>query len=56
MADSQIESFGKIGILVNNVPINIPHWVADVTEDVLDREMKTNLKGLFPAVRAKGRS
>ncbi len=46
---------GAIDILVNNAGIDIPGSFLDVTEEVWDRVINTNLKGYFLFAQAVGR-
>ena len=47
MVEKVIEEFGRIDILVNNAGINHPTPILDLTEDIWDLILDTNLKGLF---------
>jgi gluconate 5-dehydrogenase len=43
---------GRIDILVNNAGVEVPRASADVTEEIWDRIVDTNLKGAFFCARA----
>ncbi|MBW2148044.1 MAG: glucose 1-dehydrogenase [Deltaproteobacteria bacterium] len=55
MVEESVNAFGRIDILVNNAGVNIPQRAVDVTEDVWDTIMDTNLKGLFFCAQAVGK-
>jgi len=55
MVEGSVKAFGHIDILVNNAGVNIPQWAVDVTEEVWDKIMATNLKGLFFCAKAVGK-
>ncbi len=50
-----LEWFGRIDILVNNAGVNTPQAALDVTEQIWDRILDTNLKGVFFMSQAVGR-
>lgn len=61
MAESVVEAFGGLHILINNAGILYPTAVADMPEDEWDRVIEVNLKGTFlcaqavlPAMKASG--
>ncbi|MFQ6078808.1 MAG: SDR family NAD(P)-dependent oxidoreductase, partial [Thermodesulfobacteriota bacterium] len=47
LRDKTLEAFGRIDILVNNAGINVPSPFENLAEEVWDRVMNTNLKGVF---------
>ncbi len=47
LVDETVRAFGKIDILVNNAGLTLPANLADVTEEVWDNLIDTNLKGAF---------
>ena len=55
MVAKVIKQFGRIDILVNNAGINIAKNALDVTEEVWDRILDVNLKGVFFCSQAVGR-
>ncbi|MHC4580811.1 MAG: sorbitol-6-phosphate dehydrogenase subunit [Planctomycetota bacterium] len=61
MIQSALDAFGKVDILVNNAGINIPRLLVDpagkeeLTEDVWDRVVSINQKGLFLCTQAAAR-
>lgn len=52
MIDFTVKKFNKIDILVNNVGINKPAFILDVTEEIWDLTMKVNLKSMFLCSKA----
>jgi len=50
-----IDQFGVIDILVNNAGVDIPHTFLELSEDVWDKVINTNLKGYFLFAQAVGR-
>ncbi|MBA7537399.1 3-oxoacyl-[acyl-carrier-protein] reductase FabG [subsurface metagenome] len=52
MVERVIDEFGKIDILVNNAGINYPTPILDLTEDIWDMILDTNLKGTFLCTQA----
>ena len=55
MAQKVIDEFGRIDILVNNAGTNRPTPVLDLTEDIWNLIVDTNLKGLFFCTQAVAR-
>jgi len=49
------DTHGRIDVLVNNAGTNVQQDILDVTEDVWDLVMDTNLKGAFFCAQAVGR-
>jgi NAD(P)-dependent dehydrogenase (short-subunit alcohol dehydrogenase family) len=47
MVDAAIETYGRIDVLFNNAAVTIPASVVDATEEVWDRTMEIDLKGVF---------
>jgi NAD(P)-dependent dehydrogenase (short-subunit alcohol dehydrogenase family) len=54
MVQTALDKFGRIDILVNNAGIFIGGGIADLNEDVWDRVMAVNLKGVFLCCQAIG--
>lgn len=52
MVQRVIAEFGRIDILVNNAGINRPTPILDLTEDIWNLILDTNLKGLFFCTQA----
>lgn len=51
--DSAIAKFGRIDVLVNNAGINVSSkGIEDITEDIWDRIMRVNAKGIFLGTKA----
>ncbi|MFB9326370.1 SDR family oxidoreductase [Paenibacillus aurantiacus] len=46
-----LERFGAVDILVNNAGVMENHAIADVTEDIFDRQFAINVKGTYFACR-----
>jgi 3-oxoacyl-[acyl-carrier protein] reductase len=55
MVQQVIDEFGRIDILVNNAGTNRPTPVLDLTEDIWNLILDTNLKGLFFCTQAVAR-
>ncbi len=55
MVRQVIDRFGRIDILVNNAGTNRPTPVLDLTEDIWNLILDTNLKGLFFCTQAVAR-
>jgi NAD(P)-dependent dehydrogenase (short-subunit alcohol dehydrogenase family) len=47
MVQTTIDTYGKIDILFNNAAVTIPASVVDATEEVWDKTMEVDLKGVF---------
>ncbi len=47
MVQEVLAKFGRIDVLVNNAGMTIPRSFAELTEDVWDRVIDVNLKGVF---------
>jgi 3-oxoacyl-[acyl-carrier protein] reductase len=47
-----ISKFGKVDILVNNAGISLTSKVANMTDEIWDRTLDVNLKGVFLCCRA----
>jgi NAD(P)-dependent dehydrogenase (short-subunit alcohol dehydrogenase family) len=47
MVDATIEAFGRIDVLFNNAAVTIPASVVEASEEVWDRTMAIDLKGVF---------
>jgi NAD(P)-dependent dehydrogenase (short-subunit alcohol dehydrogenase family) len=55
MVQLALEKFGRVDILVNNAGIEIGGAIENVSEEVWDRVMGVNLKGVFLCCQAVGR-
>ena len=61
MIEATVAAFGKLDILVNNAGINIPRLLVDpagreqLTEDIFDRTVAVNQKGMFLCAQAAAR-
>jgi 3-oxoacyl-[acyl-carrier protein] reductase len=53
--DTAQARLGGVDILVNNAAIGEPMLIADVTEEVYDRVMAVNAKGVFTAIQQAAR-
>ena len=47
MVRTAVDTYGRIDILFNNAAITIPASVVDATEEVWDKTMEVDLKGVF---------
>jgi NAD(P)-dependent dehydrogenase (short-subunit alcohol dehydrogenase family) len=47
MIDKTLETYGRIDILFNNAAVTLPASVVDATEELWDRTMDIDLKGVF---------
>jgi len=54
MVQTALDQFGRIDILVNNAGIFIGGKIADLREEIWDRVMAVNLKGVFLCCQAVG--
>jgi NAD(P)-dependent dehydrogenase (short-subunit alcohol dehydrogenase family) len=54
MVQTALDKFGRIDILVNNAGIFIGGKIADLKEEIWDRVMAVNLKGVFLCCQAVG--
>jgi NAD(P)-dependent dehydrogenase (short-subunit alcohol dehydrogenase family) len=52
MVETCIDTYGRIDILHNNVAINDPVGLAEMTEEDWDRVMAVNVKGIFLACKS----
>ena len=52
MVQKVIDEFGRVDILVNNAGTNRPTPILDLTEEVWDLLLDTNLKGIFLCTQA----
>ena len=55
MVQKALDTFGKTDILVNNAGIFIGGEIADLKEEIWDRVMAVNLKGVFLCCQAVGK-
>lgn len=49
--DETINHFGKIDILVNNAGVMLNALIKDTTDDLFDKQMNINVKGVFNTLR-----
>jgi len=54
MVQTALDQFGRIDILVNNAGIFVGGKIADLKEEIWDRVMAVNLKGVFLCCQAVG--
>lgn len=47
LVQTTVDTYGRIDILVNNAAVTIPASVVDATEEVWDKTMDIDLKGVF---------
>jgi len=47
MVDATLQAFGRIDVLFNNAAVTLPASVVEATEEVWDRTMAIDLKGVF---------
>ncbi len=47
LVQTTVDAYGRIDILVNNAAVTIPASVVDATEEVWDKTMEIDLKGVF---------
>jgi 3-oxoacyl-[acyl-carrier protein] reductase len=55
MFKTTVDEFGKVDILVNNAGIAVTAPLLEMTDDVWDRTLETNLKGVFLCTQAAAR-
>ena len=46
------EEFGRIDILINNAGLLLPGTIEETTDDIIDRTLDINVKGVLYAIRA----
>jgi NAD(P)-dependent dehydrogenase (short-subunit alcohol dehydrogenase family) len=56
IVDETIRAFGRVDVLVNNAAIDPTVGFLDVTEDLFDRVIDTNVKGAYFCAQAAARS
>ncbi|GAL82664.1 3-oxoacyl-[acyl-carrier protein] reductase [Algibacter lectus] len=49
--DETISHFGKIDVLVNNAGVMLNSLIKDTTDDLFDKQMNINVKGVFYTLR-----
>lgn len=47
MVEAAVATYGRLDILVNNAAVTIPASVVEASEEVWDRTMAIDLKGVF---------
>jgi len=55
MFETTVDEFGKVDILVNNAGIAIMAPILETTDDIWDRTLNTNLKGVFLCTQTAAR-
>ena len=55
LVQKTLDTFGRIDILVNNAGIFIGGEIADLKEEIWDRVLAVNLKGVFLCCQAVGK-
>ena len=51
MVRAAVETFGRVDVLFNNAGVNFPGTVVDVTEEIWQRSLDVNLKGVMLGCR-----
>lgn len=52
MVKKTIETYGKVDILINNAGILIPGTIEETTDELIDKTLDINVKGILYAIRA----
>ncbi len=52
LIQSAVDSFGKIDILVNNAGVLITGTIEQTTDDIIDKTLDVNVKGVLYAIRS----
>jgi len=52
MVDKTVKMFGTVDILINNAGLLIPATIEETTDELIDRTIDINLKGVLYAIRA----
>ncbi|HUT64625.1 MAG TPA: SDR family NAD(P)-dependent oxidoreductase [Spirochaetota bacterium] len=52
MVDKTVKTFGTVDILINNAGLLIPATIEETTDELIDRTIDINLKGVLYAIRA----
>ncbi len=47
-----VETYGRIDILINNAGILIPGTIEETTDEIIDKTLNINVKGILYAIRA----
>lgn len=51
LLETAVSTFGRIDILINNAGILIPATIEETTDDIIDRTLAVNVKGVLYAIR-----
>jgi 3-oxoacyl-[acyl-carrier protein] reductase len=52
MIKSTVETYGRIDILINNAGLLIPGTIEETTDEIIDKTLDINVKGILYAIRA----
>jgi 3-oxoacyl-[acyl-carrier protein] reductase len=52
MVDKTVKTFGTVDILINNAGLLVPSTIEETTDELIDRTIDINLKGVLYAIRA----
>ena len=52
LIDGTKKEFGRLDILVNNAGLSLPGTIEETTDEIIDRTLNINVKGILYAIRA----
>jgi 3-oxoacyl-[acyl-carrier protein] reductase len=52
VVNKTVEAYGKVDILINNAGILIPGTIEETTDELIDKTLDINVKGILYAIRA----
>ena len=52
MIKSTVETYGRIDVLINNAGLLIPGTIEETTDEIIDKTLDINVKGILYAIRA----
>ncbi|MBD3307331.1 glucose 1-dehydrogenase [candidate division KSB3 bacterium] len=52
MVQKAVETYGRVDILINNAGLLVPGTIEETTDDLIDKTLDINVKGVLYAIRA----